>query len=109
MIEYILFFIIFVMLLTVVTTFLVRCGEKYLRAWAKKNNLQIISCKYHHVMIGPFRKQLFFTGKGGYLVYKFQAEAPHGDIKTGYAIIGNYFLSLFSDKVDVIWVDQSVK
>jgi hypothetical protein len=105
MLELIVFLIIFVALATISMTFAIRYGEKHLNAWAKKNNLQIVSCKYHHLMIGPFRRNLFFTGKGGYLIFKFQAKTEQGDIKTGYARVGNYFLSVILDTVEVIWVE----
>lgn len=104
MLEIIVTISVTIILYFVASHFSLNAGEKHLKNWAIKNKLTITSCVYHHHNFGPFQKELFFS-RGGYSIYEFKVKDEFGKEKNGFARVGGYHLGLFSDSVEVKWVE----
>jgi hypothetical protein len=70
-----------------------------LREWARERGYELLSYQYCGFWRGPF---WFWTSKGQ-MVYYIQVRQPDGSVRGGYVRLGNWFVGMLADEVEVAW------
>ncbi len=76
-------------------------GTSILETWAREQGYEVLSQEECWIFRGPF----FWSSSKGQKIYKVALRNREGQVRTGYARCGGYWLGLFSDAVEVRWDD----
>src|SRR5947209_8082582 len=74
-------------------------ADKRLHRWARQAGYCLVSCEYRPVLKWPFLRMPNLRQ----MVYRITVRDRRGNVKTGRARTGGWFLALLSDEVDVRW------
>lgn len=78
-------------------------SQRLIQQWAAKNEYQLVASEERYVRRGPF----LWTTSRGQTVFHITVLDPAGRRYSGFVRCGSWFGGLFSDKVEVIWDEQS--
>lgn len=98
--------ILFILILVPVVIFGIawgfRRGSDLLELWANANNVRILQKEYCWFLKGPF----FWSSSRNQSVYRITVEDSEGQIRTGWAKCGGWFMGLWTSQVEVRWDKQ---
>ncbi|HEX8911507.1 MAG TPA: hypothetical protein VF796_04035 [Humisphaera sp.] len=74
-------------------------GERMLDRWAAANGYTLLSAEHRWLAQGPF----WWRTSKNQSVYRISVRDAAGEVRTGWARCGGWFLGMMSDQVDVEW------
>jgi hypothetical protein len=79
-----------------------RAASSLLQRWAQRNDFRIISQERRDFRTGPF----FLRTSKGQQVFPVTVSDPVGYTRSGWVRVGDWWVGLTSDKVEVRWDDE---
>ncbi|HKB39202.1 MAG TPA: hypothetical protein VKD72_22380 [Gemmataceae bacterium] len=74
-------------------------ADQMLRDWAGREGYQLLSASQCWFWRGPY----WFRTTKSQMVYRVTVRDQYGEVRSGYARLGGWFLGMWSDEVDVTW------
>ena len=82
-----------------IISWLVSRARGILNKWAEESGYEVVSAKMCWFLKGPY----FWKSSKNQAVFRITVSDSSGDVSTGWACCGGYWLGTFVDRVDVTW------